>query len=591
MDSKTTIRSLFNSTSQIFVPNYQRAYSWKAGQNSKKDAQIDQFWNDLYEQDPDKKYYLGHFLFENVADSEDYFVIDGQQRLTTIVIFMSALIRVCESRALNELGNTSLKEIGETYLKRYDRQKFSTVTGDAAYFLQRIIQRDLDTSCPDNRKSAHNIKDAVDFFEQKMASETEEKLTQMFETLHFARATTFVLDGPDAKLTATQIFAFQNDRGKELTTLEKLKAFLMHQMYRSSTNTDSIAVEEDIRIVENAFSGIYSAAEQIKENNEDTVLNWHCHAFLSGYTDALSSIKEKLKQATDKRNWMIRFVSDLKVSFMEMVKIEQAANSYNSLIADICYLDKYNAMPLLLKLAHYGKLELTGYDSPALKLIEKILFKMTFTIGQYRTNSLIETAKKFSMDNFDSYLLPRLKECAENGFQHYWNFTGDCRRYFEDNNYHYNTKIKYILYLYENNLRAERKIPALPISECSNIFRERILENTLDHITPMNPDFREYSENFKADYLCNIGNLSLLTWSNNSSKNNENPASERCSEKYNSVYLAQKEIYDVLVHCKDKGKLWDKEEISARRGKILKFIFNEWGLGSSETIKVLPDKL
>ncbi len=589
MDSKTTIRSLFNSSTQIFVPNYQRAYSWKAGQNSKKDAQIDQFWNDLYEQDPDKKYYLGHFLFENVADSEDYFVIDGQQRLTTIVIFMSSLIRACECRMLSDLGGTSLEEIEETYLKRYDRQKFSTVTEDAGYFLQRIIQRDLDTSCPGNRKSVHNINDAVNFFDQKMASETEEKLIQMFETLHFARVTTFVLDGQDAKLTATQIFAFQNDRGKELTTLEKLKAFLMHQMYRSNTNTNSIAVEEDVRIIEKAFSRIYSNAEQIKEN-EDTVLNWHCHAFLSGYTDALSNIKEKLKQANDKRNWMIRFVSELDVSFMKMVEIEPAANSYNSLIADICYLDKYNAMPLLLKLAHYEKLDLTGYDSPALKLIEKILFKMTFTIGQYRTNSLIEIAKNFSQDNFDSYLLPRLKECAEGGFQYYWDFTGGCRRYFEDNNYHYNTKIKYILYRYENKLRRERKVSALPISECSNIFREKILENTLDHITPMNPDFREYSENFKANYLFNIGNLSLLTWSNNSSKNNENPVSERCSEKYNSVYLAQKEIYDVLIHCKDNGKLWDKEEISARREKILKFIFNEWDLGSSDSVKALPDE-
>ena len=65
------------------IPKYQRAYSWERDQWK-------QFLQDL--KDAESGYYLGHYLFETHDDV--CFVIDGQQRLTTCVIFISAALDI-----------------------------------------------------------------------------------------------------------------------------------------------------------------------------------------------------------------------------------------------------------------------------------------------------------------------------------------------------------------------------------------------------------------------------------------------------------------------------------------------------------------
>ena len=137
------------------------------------------------------------------------------------------------------------------------------------------------------------------------------------------------------------------------------------------------------------------------------------------------------------------------------------------------------------------------------------------------------------------------------------------------------SRVKYVLYKYENWLRdnAKPRLPHLSIDECRAIFREKKVENTLDHITPQKPDFKKYSEEFVNNWLSNIGNLSLLTWSGNSSKGKNNPVDPDVREKYNQVFLAQKEIYEVL--CKGT---WGEKEISDRRDRIVEFVKEQWGL-------------
>ena len=98
MEAKTTIRRML-SGNFIRVPNYQRAYSWD------KDKQVRQFLIDLddyIDSGSTTPYYFGHFLFEQ--KSEDlYNIIDGQQRLTTIEIFLSSVFkRLASIRSLIE---------------------------------------------------------------------------------------------------------------------------------------------------------------------------------------------------------------------------------------------------------------------------------------------------------------------------------------------------------------------------------------------------------------------------------------------------------------------------------------------------------
>ena len=88
MDYKpSTIGELFDSKISFIIPVYQRAYSWDK-------ANWSVFFEDIVEQlHRSNGYSYGNILLETI-DVSKYEVIDGQQRLTTLIIFMRSLINV-----------------------------------------------------------------------------------------------------------------------------------------------------------------------------------------------------------------------------------------------------------------------------------------------------------------------------------------------------------------------------------------------------------------------------------------------------------------------------------------------------------------
>ena len=92
------------------------------------------------------------------------------------------------------------------------------------------------------------------------------------------------------------------------------------------------------------------------------------------------------------------------------------------------------------------------------------------------------------------------------------------------------------------------------------------------HITPQNPNFTTYSDDFKRDYLNNIGNLVLMVWGDNSEKRNNNPIDK--VNLFDSDYYSHKEIRDVL----SSEQNWSEQEIQKRKNKLLKFVFDNWGM-------------
>ena len=561
MDNQTTIGRLFGEDMISFIiPSYQRAYSWRVGKDGRI-GQVEMYLNDIIDQPDSSNYFLGHYLFEKTPMNR-YELIDGQQRLTTTVIFMSCLVKELRKRGIESFEYNNIQyateQIYERYLQpRYGNQKFETVSEDSSFFNRVIIKCDGDyNKIETGRKSEQRIREAILFFEKKMSATTkDETLYKWFYVIDNAIITTFVLSGESAKLTATQIFAFQNDRGLGLTTLEKLKAFLMHQIYRNNT-TNAIS---NIRSIEAKFASIYTYVERL-ETKEDTVLGYHCSAFLSSYDSPLEAIKESLLCTNDKTKWINDFTSELCRSYSLMCEIENTWHLFNSLISDVCILDKADSMPLVLKLCHYNSNGTNIKNNPAidnaLKLVEKIL---------------ISIAKNYKPDGYEN-LLSELTDKCIHGFQQYWDFNGNCLRYFTVNKYHYYRELRYVLYKYENYLRIKACQPLLSPDECTNVFRDVSVSNTLDHITPQTPDFTEYSEEFCNDYLNNIGNLSLLTWGNNASKKNHNPADNDVMEMYNSIFYSHKEIYETLK----REKQWGERQIEERRDKIVTFIKENW---------------
>ena len=72
------------------------------------------------------------------------------------------------------------------------------------------------------------------------------------------------------------------------------------------------------------------------------------------------------------------------------------------------------------------------------------------------------------------------------------------------------------------------------------------LGNTLEHIMPKDPENLVHTEEFKRDYLHNLGNLVLMTRGRNSSLKNKLPP-EKAVELKRTSYLTQQAVVETIL--------------------------------------------
>lgn len=88
---------IFAASSTYRIPAYQRPYSWESMGKSDRDSQVVQLWDDLWDffednQQTNREYFLGSMVIIEEADKLRTFeVIDGQQRLTTLLLLFAAI--------------------------------------------------------------------------------------------------------------------------------------------------------------------------------------------------------------------------------------------------------------------------------------------------------------------------------------------------------------------------------------------------------------------------------------------------------------------------------------------------------------------
>lgn len=208
MEASTTIKHMM-AGNIVFVPTYQTGYSWETElekENSPK--QINVFLSDLENynnRSTNSRYYFGHFLFEE-KDDKGFGIIDGQQRMTTIVILLSALFsRLKQIRPLNE----NEQETFEDVIKRNSIYRFETVDEDDQFFKDYVIDQNKNDRSDVKTASAKCIANAFDFFTSQFADKDESFLLKMLDTVQNASCTSHIVNDESEVL---QLFAFQNNR-------------------------------------------------------------------------------------------------------------------------------------------------------------------------------------------------------------------------------------------------------------------------------------------------------------------------------------------------------------------------------------------
>jgi hypothetical protein len=192
---ETTFQALIQGEKQFQVPLYQRTYSWQ-------EQQLRQLWSDILDQaevlasgSPGPTHFLGSVVLApspslQAAGVQRWLVVDGQQRLTTLMLAMCAL-----RDHLAATNPIERERINELYLT--NRWKSG---GDIYRLLPTQADRESFFACINGTPAAGGgdaIGAAYRFFRQALVAADDEVLRERFRRmLNEAPG----IDLPEAKL-------------------------------------------------------------------------------------------------------------------------------------------------------------------------------------------------------------------------------------------------------------------------------------------------------------------------------------------------------------------------------------------------------
>lgn len=281
------LTTLFNE--RLFrIPDYQRGYSWEK-------RQLEDFWDDLNRIPENKNHYTGQITLEPVPESswqrwdEDtwlirdvsvrpYYVVDGQQRLTTAIILVKCLLDLVDGEQ-TEIGRTPKYQLVARYLVRRSGPSRAYLFGyerdnpSYEYLKTQILAEPSNQYQGIETVYTGNLLFARDFFQGKLAALDESQREEIFRRL----TQRLVFNEYEIKDDLDVFVAFEtmNNRGKPLSRLELLKNRLI---YLSTLIVASDQQRQTLRRnINDAWKTIYEflGKERGRPLNDDDFLRAH----------------------------------------------------------------------------------------------------------------------------------------------------------------------------------------------------------------------------------------------------------------------------------------------------------------------------
>jgi uncharacterized protein with ParB-like and HNH nuclease domain len=273
-----SIKELFGNADSLYkIPVYQRPYKWE-------NEQIEQLWEDIIDafDNEEENYFLGSIITAKPRDNERSAyvdVVDGQQRLTTLMI-MFCVIRdlfpnINENPEDENPYAISIDEIRSSIslFGKSERLKLYTHAQHNSDFENYILKGDtLRLNYPykyqvrtDEEPKFKFINTAV-IFKEKFNEIGQEKAEKLIDYL-FNQVKIIRIDCKNREF-AIKLFQVLNDRGMDLTAADLIKSFLLEKLYsRYSADPDMSKIKE------NQFISDWREMENIISNCEDINVN------------------------------------------------------------------------------------------------------------------------------------------------------------------------------------------------------------------------------------------------------------------------------------------------------------------------------
>ncbi len=248
MSSKLeTLNSLFDRKI-LRMPDYQRGYSWDIKKH------LNDLWNDLENVNVDSYHFTGIITLEKIDDNSKrrwetefeisenlstfiinqeytpYFVVDGQQRLVSLIILLSLLRNEIEGKEeeIAEKFISVKRENKNFYLFGYEKD-----TPSHQYLIGKIFEDETMEVTEPETLYTRNLSRAKEFFKKKLKDtdsfEKRRLYTKLTEKLLFN-----VFEIESEKLDISLVFETLNYRGKKLSLLELFKNRLIFLITKRS---------------------------------------------------------------------------------------------------------------------------------------------------------------------------------------------------------------------------------------------------------------------------------------------------------------------------------------------------------------------
>jgi hypothetical protein len=273
-----TIRQLLSGT-RYAVDYYQREYKWQPKQVRELIQDLTGEFLDDYEQADDRQevsgyghYFLGSIIIS--ARDGQKFIIDGQQRLTTmslLLIFLHNLQRGREDAVkLNEL----------IFSEKYSKKSFNLDVPERTACMEALFNQQSPFEEADQPESVRNILARYRTIEEHFPANLTTDALPFFvdwliENVHLVEITAHSDDD------AYTIFETMNDRGLSLTATDMLKGYLLANIGDSDMRMRAATVWKD---------RISALVHHDKDEDADAIKAW-----LRG--QHASTIRERKKNA------------------------------------------------------------------------------------------------------------------------------------------------------------------------------------------------------------------------------------------------------------------------------------------------------
>ena len=571
---------------RFVIPTYQRDYAWGL-------QQVQDLVEDIAEaiQD-DHSHYLGTIVLAKMKD-ESYEIVDGQQRISTLVLLMDAL--------LGQLDTDDHRRVATENIFVRDGSELRLDFGVNHEFVSDLLGpgNDADPATAGQRNLQTNHRYCVERATELCDSEGIDGVVVWLDKIKRLKIISFEEDDTGS---AIRLFQTVNDRGLPLTTMDKSKALLVYYSNRfldgslDKTISEAFgrcfraydAIVEFVRqdgfridsIAREAFSDnelmryhylSYAPPKSLKDlqytDDYDGYMRTVFDGFLKGNLKTLNANGSAGNGYEDLKTFIEDYVEDL-AGFCEAFRDFVIASGKNERIYRLLVVLGLSVRlyPLAIRLFYRGLLDKVIPDL-GVDLLECIEIS---DLRVYKTRGTDPGRDVGDISHQSRYVSP---EILANGLL---DFLG---RFASDGSFQANLSQD----VYGNRglvhlliAREEfRRGLAFSVSELRELNRAKM---TREHILSQTPScgFSDMGFDDLEDYDAHknmIGNLTLLTQSENSYCSNRNPA-----EKLSDPSLYPKSVYRItreLAHAYSQDRIRPTKDMVRARSKKL----TDWALG------------